>query len=280
MRIARGRANKLNLAIFVAFALSAAILLSRLLISAADINNTVGHDIKPTLASINSDVALMLPVLNQTVTITGKIAQQTAPLQHDLSAIVASTADINTSAATIAQHVLAAEGSANTINKTLAAIQTGLTDVNATVLSIDAQTGRIATKIRLSRDVRPRHRGVRAEQQPILGERPEPARPPTQQPRQDQPHTAEHQRAPRQHREQPDLGAQRQRKGPRVVKIGSERRQVLLRRADGPRALDRVVNAQTAPDAIPSVTCVAQKCSVVGLTRHWAVSCPGGASVP
>ena len=145
LTIARGRAVRLNVLIFFAFALCAATVLTRLLISAVDINSKIDHEIKPTLASINADVALLLPVMNQTVTISGKIARQTASLHDDLSAIVDSTTDMNASAATIAQHVLAAEGSLDTINKTLATIHTGLAGVNNAVLSIDSQTGTIAT---------------------------------------------------------------------------------------------------------------------------------------
>ena len=143
--IARGRAVRVNALIFFVFALSAATVLSRLLISAVGINSKIDHEIKPTLASINADVALVLPIMNQTVTISGKIARQTAPLHNDLSAIVDSTTGINASAATIAQHVLAAEGSLDTINKTLPTIHTGLAGVNNAVLSIDSQTGTIAT---------------------------------------------------------------------------------------------------------------------------------------
>jgi len=143
--IARGHVVRLNVFIFFVFALCAATVLSRLLISAVGINSKIDHEIKPTLASINADVALLLPVMDQTVTISGKIARQTAPLHNDLSAIVDSTTAMNASAATIAQHVLAAEGSLDTINKTLATTHTALAGVNNAVLSIVSQTGNIAT---------------------------------------------------------------------------------------------------------------------------------------
>ena len=86
-------------------------------------------------------------MMSQTVTITGRIAQQAAPLHNDLSAIIDATAGINTTAAAVAQQIVAAEGSVNTTYKTLAAINAGLVSVHNTVLSIGTQTGNIAATL-------------------------------------------------------------------------------------------------------------------------------------
>lgn len=116
------RAIGVDLILFFLFALAALVMLTRITVSANEIDRDILASVNPPLTEISESTAL-LPALERTGELTSSIVTETAPLRPDLDAIVASTDGIRTSVYGIESDVTAILRSVTSIDGTAAAIR-------------------------------------------------------------------------------------------------------------------------------------------------------------
>lgn len=99
-----GRAMGVNLVVFFAFALPALFMLSRTVISTAQIDDDVALAVRPTLSDIEAETAL-LPSLGEVRQVTAQLVGGAEPIGRNVSGLVESTTNIDATAAAVFGHV-------------------------------------------------------------------------------------------------------------------------------------------------------------------------------
>ncbi len=136
------RTVRINLVIVGAFALVALLFLTRTTFAALSISHDIEATVNPAMAEIGDDTVL-LPALDRTGELTGKIAEASAPLSVTLGQVVESTDGIGEAMSSTERHVLSIEGSVASIEGSVTDIRTSMEHLAPLVTAIAAQTGDI-----------------------------------------------------------------------------------------------------------------------------------------
>jgi methyl-accepting chemotaxis protein len=140
------RAIALNVMIFFAFALTALIFLTKSAVAANAINRDVGESIAPTTVGIKASTS-KIPQLNETMVLTGRIAGGTRTLSAHLAHVVGSTKNIETNLAAIQSDVNGIGASVNGINSTVGAIRPEIFTLGGSVNGIHSKAGDISSRL-------------------------------------------------------------------------------------------------------------------------------------
>jgi methyl-accepting chemotaxis protein len=140
------RAIALNVMIFFAFALTALIFLTKSAVAANAINRDVGESIAPTTMGIDSSTS-KIPQLDQTMVLTGKIADGTRTLSAHLAHVVGSTKNIEANLAAIQGDVTGIGESVNGINSTVSAIRPEIFTLGGSINGIHSKAGDISSRL-------------------------------------------------------------------------------------------------------------------------------------
>lgn len=141
------RAIAVNLVVFLLFALTAVVLLTRTAVAANAINRDVASAIEPATDGIDKDIE-RLPVLDRTVRLSHQIAIAAKPLSTHLDGVVQATDHINGNLASTREHVTTIGTSADGIKRSTHSIRPAVVVLNRLVDSIHGQVGDIVGDLR------------------------------------------------------------------------------------------------------------------------------------
>lgn len=136
------RAMPVNLVIVFAFALAALVLLARVLVSAAQIDNNVAAALNPAVVAVESDTT-MLNRLDGTVVATGQLSESVSAFDTDLGSAAKATAQMRTLGRSTDESVDQIQGSVAGINTSVAGIKKSVTSMGSSVRGVEQSSASI-----------------------------------------------------------------------------------------------------------------------------------------